>query len=82
MHPRLYTDDTQLSPFFTSTTMDAVQTLEGCLTLILKWTNANRLKLNPDKMEIHFLGGPLDKLGDCFPSWMVELSLTGIRYMT
>ena len=32
--------------------METIQTPEWCLTLNIDWMRANRLKLNPDKIEI------------------------------
>ena len=47
---------------FSASAMDAVWMLEPCLVSVLEWIRANRLKLNPDKMEILLLGDPSDKL--------------------
>ena len=43
---------------FSPTAVDAVPSLEHCLGTVLEWMRANRLRLNPDKMEILRMGSP------------------------
>lgn len=44
-----------------------MRTLECYLAAVLGWTRTNRLKSNPDKMEILLLRGHLDQLGGLLP---------------
>ncbi|XP_061477657.1 uncharacterized protein LOC133382019 [Rhineura floridana] len=46
-----YADDTQLYFFFSPSSGEAVDVLNCCLTAIMDWMRANKLKLNPDKTE-------------------------------
>ena len=48
--------------FFSSSVMEAVQTLEHCLAATMDWMRAKRLKLNPDKTEVILLAGNPDQL--------------------
>uniref|UniRef100_A0A803TMK0 Reverse transcriptase domain-containing protein n=1 Tax=Anolis carolinensis TaxID=28377 RepID=A0A803TMK0_ANOCA len=48
----LYADDVQLCNSFPSVTKEAVQVLNRCLATVSDWMRANKLKLNPDKMEV------------------------------
>ncbi|KAF7236005.1 Catenin delta-1, partial [Varanus komodoensis] len=52
-----YADDTQLYLSFSTNPGDAVAVLNRCLGEVMGWMRANRLKLNPDKMEVLLVGG-------------------------
>ena len=47
-----YADDTQLYLSFSTNPGEAVSVLNSCLDLIMDWMRVNKLKLNPDKMEV------------------------------
>lgn len=49
-----------------------MQTLEHFLVTVMDWMWANRLRLNPDKMEILLLGRHPDQL------WGLLLGLDGV----
>uniref|UniRef100_A0A670II88 Reverse transcriptase domain-containing protein n=1 Tax=Podarcis muralis TaxID=64176 RepID=A0A670II88_PODMU len=51
-----YADDTQLYLSFKSEPVKAVKVLCECLEAVGGWMAANRLRLNPDKTEVLFLG--------------------------
>uniref|UniRef100_A0A670IP01 Reverse transcriptase domain-containing protein n=1 Tax=Podarcis muralis TaxID=64176 RepID=A0A670IP01_PODMU len=51
-----YADDTQLNLSFKSEPVKAVKVLWECLEAVGGWMAANRLRLNPDKTEVLFLG--------------------------
>uniref|UniRef100_A0A670HMU9 Reverse transcriptase domain-containing protein n=1 Tax=Podarcis muralis TaxID=64176 RepID=A0A670HMU9_PODMU len=51
-----YADDTQLYLSFKSEPVKAVKVLCECLEAVGGWMTANRLRLNPDKTEVLFLG--------------------------
>uniref|UniRef100_A0A670II27 Reverse transcriptase domain-containing protein n=1 Tax=Podarcis muralis TaxID=64176 RepID=A0A670II27_PODMU len=51
-----YADDTQLSLSFKSEPVKVVKVLCECLEAVGGWMAANRLRLNPDKTEVLFLG--------------------------
>uniref|UniRef100_A0A670J261 Reverse transcriptase domain-containing protein n=1 Tax=Podarcis muralis TaxID=64176 RepID=A0A670J261_PODMU len=51
-----YADDTQLYLSFNSKPVKAVKVLCECLEAVGGWMAANRLRLNPDKTEVLFLG--------------------------
>lgn len=59
-------DDIQLHLSFTSSAEDVVRVLEHCLTSIIDWTRANKLKLNPDKTEM-LLEKSSDRLRENLP---------------
>uniref|UniRef100_A0A803T4E3 Reverse transcriptase domain-containing protein n=1 Tax=Anolis carolinensis TaxID=28377 RepID=A0A803T4E3_ANOCA len=48
----LYADDIQLCHSFPPVTKEAVQVLNRCLAAVSDWMRANKLKLNPDKIEV------------------------------
>ncbi|KAF7249234.1 1-phosphatidylinositol 4,5-bisphosphate phosphodiesterase beta-1 [Varanus komodoensis] len=52
-----YTDDTQLYLSFSTNPGEAVAVLNQCLAKVMGWMRANKLKLNPDKMEVLLVGG-------------------------
>ena len=54
-----YVDDTQLYLSFHPSALDAILSLERCLDAVLRYMRYNRLRLNPDKMEIPRVGGGL-----------------------
>ena len=47
-----YADGTDLYLSFTCSVVDAIQVLECCLASVLEWIKTNRLRLNPENMEI------------------------------
>uniref|UniRef100_A0A8D2Q9P6 Reverse transcriptase domain-containing protein n=1 Tax=Varanus komodoensis TaxID=61221 RepID=A0A8D2Q9P6_VARKO len=51
-----YTDDTQLCLSFSTNPGEAVAVLNQCLAEVMEWMRANKLKLNPDKMEVLLIG--------------------------
>ena len=46
-----YADDTQLYLSFSSNPGEAVAILNQCLSIVMEWMKANKLRLNPDKMR-------------------------------
>ncbi|KAF7244472.1 VWFA and cache domain-containing protein 1 [Varanus komodoensis] len=52
-----YADDTQLYLSFSTNPGEAVAVLNRCLAEVREWMRANKLKLNPDKMEVLLVGG-------------------------
>ncbi|KAF7251907.1 Polypeptide N-acetylgalactosaminyltransferase 16 [Varanus komodoensis] len=52
-----YADDTQLYLSFSTNPGEAVAVLNRCLAEVMEWMRANKLKLNPDKMEVLLVGG-------------------------
>ena len=42
--------------------------LNSCLDLIMDWMRVNKLKLNPDKMEVLLVGASPDRLEGHFPA--------------
>ncbi|KAF7249253.1 putative RNA-directed DNA polymerase from transposon BS, partial [Varanus komodoensis] len=52
-----YADDTQLYLLFSTNPGEAVAVLNQCLAEVMGWMRANKLKLNPDKMEVLLVGG-------------------------
>uniref|UniRef100_A0A803TXA5 Reverse transcriptase domain-containing protein n=1 Tax=Anolis carolinensis TaxID=28377 RepID=A0A803TXA5_ANOCA len=48
----LYADDVQLCHSFPPVTQEAVQVLNRCLAAVSDWMGSNKLKLNPDKIEV------------------------------
>uniref|UniRef100_A0A803THC7 Reverse transcriptase domain-containing protein n=1 Tax=Anolis carolinensis TaxID=28377 RepID=A0A803THC7_ANOCA len=48
----LYADDVQLCHSFPPVTKEALQVLNRRLAVVSDWMRANKLKLNPDKMEV------------------------------
>ncbi|KAF7243255.1 putative RNA-directed DNA polymerase from transposon BS [Varanus komodoensis] len=52
-----YADDTQLYLSFSTNPGEAVAVLNRCLAEVMGWMRANKLKLNPDKMEVLLVGG-------------------------
>ncbi|KAF7246012.1 Macrophage mannose receptor 1 [Varanus komodoensis] len=52
-----YADDTQLYLSFSTNPGEAVAVLNQCLAEVMGWMRANKLKLNPDKMEVLLVGG-------------------------
>ena len=65
---------------FTTSAVEAVQTLEHCLVSLLEWTRANRLKLKLDKTEILFLEGP-PKIRGLSLDWIALPSCSGIKFI-
>ena len=62
-----YADDTQLYISFSSTSVDAILSLQRCLETVLEWMQSNGLRLNPDKTEILRVGGPsISGIGNSF----------------
>ncbi|KAF7243480.1 putative RNA-directed DNA polymerase from transposon BS, partial [Varanus komodoensis] len=55
-----YTDDTQLYLSFSTNPGEAVAVLNWCLAEVMGWMRANKLKLNPDKMEVLLILTPQD----------------------
>ena len=53
-----YADDTQLYISFSSTSVDAVLSLQRCLGTVLQWMQENGLRLNLDKTEVLRVGAP------------------------
>ncbi|KAF7249720.1 Plexin-D1 [Varanus komodoensis] len=51
-----YADDTQLYLSFRSNPGEALAVLNRCLTGAIGWMRANKLRLNPDKTEVLFVG--------------------------
>ncbi|KAF7252571.1 RNA-directed DNA polymerase from mobile element jockey [Varanus komodoensis] len=51
-----YADDTQLYLSFSTNPGEAVAVLNRCLAEVMGWMRANKLKLNPDKMEVLLVG--------------------------
>ena len=43
---------------FHPSAVDAVPSLEHCLDAVLGWMRDNRLRLNPDKVEVLWVGAP------------------------
>ncbi|KAF7241323.1 Potassium channel subfamily T member 2 [Varanus komodoensis] len=58
-----YTDDTQLYLPFSTNPGEAVAVLNRSLAEIMGWMRANKLKLNPDKMEFLLVGGSGSSVG-------------------
>ncbi|KAF7242123.1 Transcription factor COE2, partial [Varanus komodoensis] len=52
-----YADDNQLYLSFSTNPGEAVAALNRCLAEVMGWMRANKLKLNPDKMEVLLVGG-------------------------
>ncbi|KAF7253194.1 von Willebrand factor A domain-containing protein 3B [Varanus komodoensis] len=52
-----YADDTQHYLSFSTNPGEAVAVLNQCLAEVMGWMRANKLKLNPDKMEVLLVGG-------------------------
>ena len=59
-----YADDTQLYLSFSSNPGEAVAVLNQCLSMVMDWMRANKLRLNPDKTEVLLVGGSSVRLGD------------------
>ncbi|KAF7248518.1 NHP2-like protein 1 [Varanus komodoensis] len=59
-----YADDTQLYLSFSTDPGEAVAVLNWCLAEVMGWMRANKLKLNPDKMEVLLVGGSSSWVGD------------------
>ena len=53
-----YADDTQFYLSFHPCAMDVILSLEHCLAAVLELIGANRLRLNPDKMEVLWVSVP------------------------
>ena len=62
-----YADDTQLYLSFSSKPGEAVAVLNQCLSTVMDWMRANKLRLNPDKTEVLLAGGSPVLLGDVHP---------------
>ncbi|KAF7251997.1 hypothetical protein EYD10_02590 [Varanus komodoensis] len=67
-----YTDDTQLYLLFSTNPGEAVAVLNWCLAEVMGWLRANKLRLNPDKMEVLLVGGMGFGMGD------LDLVLNGV----
>ncbi|KAF7250944.1 RNA-directed DNA polymerase from mobile element jockey [Varanus komodoensis] len=67
-----YADDTQLYLSFSTNPGEAVAVLNRCLAEVMGWMRANKLKLNPDKMEVLLVGGSGFEEGD------LDLVLNGV----
>ena len=63
-----YADDTQLYLSFSTNPGVAVAVLNLCLNLIMEWMKVNKLRLNPDKLEVLLVGAPPDRLKSHFPA--------------
>ncbi|KAF7252606.1 putative RNA-directed DNA polymerase from transposon BS [Varanus komodoensis] len=59
-----YADDTQLYLSFSTNPGEAVAVLNRCLAKVMGWMRANKLKLNPDKMDVLLVGGSGLGMGD------------------
>ncbi|KAF7247451.1 B-cell linker protein [Varanus komodoensis] len=59
-----YADDTQLYLSFSTNPGEAVAVLNRCLAEVMGWMRTNKLKLNPDKMEVLLVGGSGFGVGD------------------
>ncbi|KAF7249036.1 Peripheral myelin protein 22 [Varanus komodoensis] len=59
-----YVDDTQLYLSFSTNPDEEVAVLNWCLAEVMCWMRANKLKLNPDKMEVLLVGGSGFGMGD------------------
>ncbi|KAF7251792.1 hypothetical protein EYD10_02920 [Varanus komodoensis] len=59
-----YADDTQLYLSFSTNPGEAVAVLNRCLAEVMGWMRANKLRLNPDKMEVLLVGGSGFGMGD------------------
>ncbi|KAF7246057.1 ATPase WRNIP1 [Varanus komodoensis] len=59
-----YADDTQLYLSFSTDPGEAVPVLNWCLAEVMGYMRANKLKLNPDKMEVLLVGGSSSWVGD------------------
>ena len=62
-----YADDTQLYLSFSTNPGEVVSVLNLCLDQIMDWMRVNKLKLNPDKMEVLLVGASPDRLEGHFP---------------
>uniref|UniRef100_A0A803TVM8 Reverse transcriptase domain-containing protein n=1 Tax=Anolis carolinensis TaxID=28377 RepID=A0A803TVM8_ANOCA len=51
----LYAYDIQLYHSFSPASKEAVQILNRCLAAVSEWMRVNKLKLNPDKTEVHLV---------------------------
>ncbi|KAF7250955.1 Very large A-kinase anchor protein [Varanus komodoensis] len=67
-----YADDTQLYLSFSTNPGEAVAVLNRCLAKVMGWMKANKLRLNPDKIEVLLVGGSGFGMGD------LDLVLNGI----
>ncbi|KAF7253150.1 hypothetical protein EYD10_01179 [Varanus komodoensis] len=67
-----YADDTQLYLSFSTNPGEAVAVLNRCLAEVMGWMRANKLKLNPDMMEVLLVGGLGFGVGD------LDLVLNGV----
>ena len=62
-----YVGDTQLYLSFSSNPGEAVAVLNQCLSTVMDWMRANKLRLNPDQTEVLLVGGSPVWLGDVHP---------------
>ncbi|KAF7243599.1 Collagen alpha-1(XXI) chain [Varanus komodoensis] len=62
-----YSGDTQFCLWFSSDPGVAGSTLNRCQDSVMDWMRANKLKLNPDKMEVLLVSKPPFQLGDYKP---------------
>ena len=65
-----YADDTQIyfsMPLTTAAAKDSVSPLNECLEVVMGWMRKNKLKLNPEKMELLTVKGPNLGLEVCQP---------------
>ncbi|KAF7237536.1 Chromodomain-helicase-DNA-binding protein 1-like [Varanus komodoensis] len=69
-----HADDTQRYLSFTSIPGEAVAVLNWCLTEVMGWMRANKLRLNPDKMEDLLIGR-----GGLAPGTLFEGGTEGIH---
>ena len=63
-----YADDTQLYLSFSTNPGVAVIVLNSCLVLIMDWMRVNKLRLNPDKLEVLLVGALPHRLKGHFPA--------------
>ena len=63
-----YADDTQLYYSFSTNRGVVVAVLNSCLDSIMDWMRVNKLRLNPDKLEVLLVGAPPDRLKGHFPA--------------
>ncbi|CAI5797514.1 Hypothetical predicted protein [Podarcis lilfordi] len=67
VHCQQYADDTWLYFSFTSAG-EAMEVLDQCLDSVMDWKKANKLKLNPDKIEALLVAGSLDQMAGRSPA--------------
>ncbi|KAF7252305.1 hypothetical protein EYD10_02240, partial [Varanus komodoensis] len=70
-----YADDTQLYLSFSTNPGEAVAVLNRCLAEVMGWMRANKLKLNPDEVEVLLVGGLGSGVGD------LDLVLNGVALL-